>query len=33
VASEMSAGAAYAHSLLALDEVSQAAGRAEGERS
>jgi AhpD family alkylhydroperoxidase len=33
VASEMSAGAAYAHSLLALDEVSQTAGRAEGERS
>ena len=30
VASEMSAGAAYAHSLLAMDEVSRASGRDEG---
>ena len=30
VASEMAAGAAYAHSLLALDEIAQAAPRDEG---
>jgi AhpD family alkylhydroperoxidase len=33
VASEMSAGAAYAHALLALDEVAQASGRDEGVRA